>query len=109
MFIPKTKKIKNKKYLIYVASKQCALELLSHDWCQGAVQAHHLLKPYDGKRGMGMKAGDNNCIPLCQFHHAKLHDSKGNEDEYWRMFGLDTDFGRVQARMLWESWDGKKS
>ena len=56
-----------------------------------------------------MKAGDNNCIPLCQFHHAKLHDSKGNEDEYWRMFGLDTDFGRVQARMLWESWDGKKS
>ena len=108
MFIPKKKKIKDKRYLQYVANLSCCLEEQSHDWCQGVIQAHHLLRPYHGSRGMGMKAEDNNCVPLCQFHHARLHDAHGNEDSFWKHHGLDADFGRSLAKELYERYLNEK-
>ena len=51
-----------------------------------------------------MKAGDNNCVPLCQYHHALLHDRYGNEDEFWKAFGLTEDFGRINAKILWDNF-----
>ena len=62
MLIPKSPKIKNKKHLMFVANQRCCLCTVAADWCRGNVQAHHLLKPYEGKRGMGMKASDNNVV-----------------------------------------------
>ena len=73
MLIPKSKKVKNKKHLMFVASQQCCLTPISMDWCNGNVQAHQLLKPYVGKRGMGMQASDNNAVPLCYHQQAKLN------------------------------------
>ena len=51
-----------------------------------------------------MKAGDNNCVPLCQYHHALLHDRFGNEDKFWKAFGLTEDYGRINAKILWDNF-----
>lgn len=37
----------------------------------GHVEAHHA-----GVRGLGQKAGDDTCIPLCSFHHGALTDRR---------------------------------
>ena len=108
MLIPKAEKHKNKKHLIFVASQQCCLNVISEDWCNGNVQAHHLLKPFEGKRGMGMRASDKNVVPLCYQHHAQLHDQNGDEDRFWKGFRLSEDFGRLKAEELWEKSPHKK-
>ena len=101
MLIPKSEKYKNKKHLIFVSGQQCCLGIISEDWCNGNVQAHHLLRPYEGKRGMGMKASDKNTIPLCYGHHSQLHDKNGDEDSFWKGFRLSEDFGRIKAKEIW--------
>lgn len=101
MLIPKSKKIKNKRHLEYVARQRCCLTFTSEDWCRGNVQAHHLLKPYEGKRGMGMRSSDNNVVPLCYYHHAQLHDQKGDEDSFWRLHNKEKDYGRRTAEYWW--------
>ena len=69
--------------------------------CIGATEVHHLLKPWDGGRGMGLKATDRNVIPLCHWHHAMLHDQHGNEDAFWKFLGQESTFGRQLALTLW--------
>ena len=55
----KTRNIRNKKHLQVVAGKfHCLLWNVAKHECNGNIQAHHLLKPYEGSRGVGMKAGD---------------------------------------------------
>ena len=97
----KSKKIKNKKHLMFVASLRCCLEKVDTFGCSHVIQAHHLLKPEYGVRGMGMKSSDNNAVPLCQNHHTLLHDKFGNEDEFWKSFGLSQDYGRGVAKRIW--------
>ena len=94
-------RIKSKGHLKFVSKYKCALDEFADFECNGVIQSHHLLKPYDGVRGMGMKASDNNAVPLCQFHHHKLHFVKGNEDKFWVDYGLTEDFGREIAKHLW--------
>jgi len=108
MLIPKAEKHKNKKHLIFVSAQQCCLNVISADWCSVNIQAHHLLKPFDGKRGMGMRASDKNVVPLCYHHHAQLHDQNGDEDSFWISFGLSEDFGRQKAEELWNKSPHKK-
>lgn len=66
-----TSRYKNAKHLAYVRSLPC---LVGPHGCAGDVEAHHLMKPWFGYRGMGMKAEDMNCIPLCHGHHMLLHE-----------------------------------
>lgn len=40
--------------------------------CDGEIHAHHA-----GERGLGQKASDLTCIPLCQEHHRNWHDCDG--------------------------------
>ena len=111
--IPKVKKYKkkkndnkNKNHLIYVSSLSCCLndmQVETKNWCKGNIQAHHLLKPFEGTRGAGMKASDKNVVPLCYKHHAMLHDIIGNEDKFWTLFNLDENYGRLKAKSLWET------
>ena len=56
--------------------------------CNGPIQVHHLLKPSDGKRGWSLKAGDNQVIPLCMYHHAHLHTKFGNEFKFLKFYGF---------------------
>lgn len=84
----------NKKHLQYVASQDCMI-------CgETPVQAHHLLKPNTGFRG-GVKAGDDNVVPLCFKHHAELHTKFGDEEKFFEHYTYDTDAGRRKATELY--------
>jgi hypothetical protein len=43
----------------------------SPDVCSGPVEAHHA-----GAHGLGQKADDDSCIPLCVSHHRQLTDRR---------------------------------
>ena len=103
----KTRRIKSRKHLQFVAQQRCCLKSIDFFGCTINVQAHHLLKPYDGVRGMGIRASDNNAVPLCYYHHALLHDSHGNEDMFWESFNLSKDYGREVAKKYWEMYNAK--
>lgn len=56
-------------YMMWVKRQPCAAHRLVPDLCEacacyGEVQADHA-----GRRGMGQKADDRTCIPLCRRHH----------------------------------------
>lgn len=97
---------KNKQYLEYVTRIRCCI---MHKTCNGATNAHHLLKPYDGARGMGMKANDKNVVPLCFYHHQELHDKVGNENKFWTLYGYDEDYGRRVAKNLFNVYVQQKT
>ena len=79
------KRYKNKKHLQYIHTLNCSVSNVD---CNGEIQAHHLLKPFDGARGMGMKASDKNLVPLCVYHHRELH-KMGNEFKFsLKYFGI---------------------
>lgn len=95
----KKKRYANKKHMDWIHGFPCCLQ--SNRDCLGAVQAHHLMKPWDGVRGMGLKATDRNLIPLCQRHHIMLH-KRGNELAFFEEQTGDSDYGKVTARRYWE-------
>lgn len=41
-------------------------------FCSGPIEADHM-----GERGMGQKAADNTCVPMCGGHHRERHDHAG--------------------------------
>ena len=98
----KTKAFRSKKHLKEVSEMPCCINDFS---CNGEVQAHHLLKPWRGARGMGMKASDDNVIPLCQYHHSVLHDRSGNEFKFFVKYGRKETFGQELARRLYEEFE----
>ena len=70
---------RDQKHLAFVRTLPCTIckaGFISH---HRIVQAHHLLKPYVGTRGMSMKADVRNVIPLCLHHHHLLHSKFGSE------------------------------
>jgi hypothetical protein len=40
--------------------------------CSGPVEADHM-----GERGLGQKADDNTCVPMCRGHHRERTDHSG--------------------------------
>ena len=102
MMKTKTKAFRSKKHLKEVSEMPCCVNDFS---CGGEVQAHHLLKPWRGERGMGMKASDDNVIPLCQYHHSVLHDRVGNEFKFFVKYGRKETFGQELARKLYEDFE----
>ena len=74
--------------------------MASNKDCFGPVQAHHLLKPWTGSRGMGMKSNDKNVIPLCMRHHMMLH-KRGDEIAFFQeMIGCEG-HGKATAEAIW--------
>jgi len=51
---------------------------------------------------MGMKVGDNWCVPLCRPCHMKLH-AFGDERTWWDLKGIDP---LAWAKNNWEKFDG---
>ena len=92
----------NKKHLMWVASLPCLITKAGFHTHSGGVQAHHLLRPYDGVRGMSLRANDRNVIPLFYHHHALLHTKFGSERAFFRSFGLPEDFGQTWAKKYFE-------
>lgn len=76
------------EYAAAVRRMSCVLAP-DKDRCFGAVEAHHA-----GQRhGMGTKADDDTCVPLCRQHHADWH----------RAVGYFKDWRRDQRRE-WARW-----
>lgn len=71
-FEKRGKPMKNDRHLRFIASLPCLICGTTE-----MIQAHHILKTY---RGMAMKAGDNEAIPLCYQDHHRLHMSGGETE-----------------------------
>ena len=100
------KRYENKRHMAWVHEFRCCLAPYTptpdplRPVCVGYVQSHHLLKPWDGQRGMGMKANDKNLIPLCMAHHNSLH-ARGNELKFFEEVTGDENFGKMIAESIW--------
>ena len=62
---------RNPAYVTWVRSLFCVLSSLRECW--GRTEPHHAGK----KPGVGLKAADDTCIPLCVRHHRELEDKSG--------------------------------
>ncbi len=68
---------KNPEFVAWVHTLRCRMWM--QDPCEGRIHAHHA-----GVRGLGQKAPDNTCIPLCEKHHRAWHDVRSPFDEMGR-------------------------
>ena len=86
--------------MIHVSEMPCVLSHLGE--CSGGygVQVHHLLRPYVGHRGTGLRASDKNVIPLCFHHHSELH-KRGDEMAYFDYKVGYREFGQDTAKRIW--------
>ena len=72
-------RFRSNKYIKSLHGKPCLV-------CGFASEAHHVT--YAEPNAMGMKVGDNWCVPLCHAHHMELHNF-GDERLWWAMQGVD--------------------
>ena len=63
---PKPKTYKSKKYLGFIRRHPCFV-------CGRKAEPHHVSL---GESGVGMKASDTHCIPLCRACHDAAHTNK---------------------------------
>ena len=99
----------DKAHVQSVCNMQCMMRTFKvAEYCKGPTQAHHLLKPYDGARGMGMRSNDKNVIPLCQHHHHLLHTKFGSEKAFFTAYGMPEDIGKKIAESLYTTTSTKE-
>lgn len=75
----------------------------------GPVEAAHV--DHGGDKGLGTKASDHFCIPLCQRHHDEQHGKIGSFRQRggWKTFELKYGFKAVEvAAEYWRRWTGDK-
>lgn len=102
----KRKRYENRQHVEEVSMLRCCLSVFANARdCNGSTQAHHLLKPWDGSRGMSLRANDKNVIPLCYFHHAMLHTKLGTEANLFTKYNLKSDFGKEYAEHLFKKYE----
>ena len=77
---------RNWDFMGWVKLQPCFLA--HHGGCGGTIEADHC-----GDRGLGQKATDETCVPLCTTHHRQRTD----------MRGLFTDFTAAEMRD-WRYW-----
>ena len=92
-----TKRYENKKHLYWIHTQMC---IVDNHKCSPPIQAHHLLKPFDGIKGMGRKANDKNLVPLCLYHHTELHRMGSEEKFSLKYFGTDEQI-KSYAQHFW--------
>jgi hypothetical protein len=64
--------VRDVDYMLAVKTLCCAAFDIDGDMCAGPVHAHHA-----GVRGLGTKADDDTCVPMCLEHHGDWHDGRG--------------------------------
>lgn len=77
MLIEKQNRIRDKNHRRLIATLPCLTTGL-----EGSTQADHVS---EGRFSMGMKAGDDNCVPLSYTEHAYQHQI--GESNYWSQYG----------------------
>ena len=88
----KSPRFKSPQHLAWVRTLGCSAMSIS---CEGPIQAHHLLRPWAGERGMNLKADDRNVIPLCLKHHMVLHQKYGSEDSFFSVHARPSGYAKV--------------
>ena len=96
------KRFQDKEHLQWIRQQPCLIQKAGLLSCEGNIEAHHLLQPSTGYRG-GVKAGDDECIPLCRKHHALLHTKYGTDKLFLQNYGLPEDYARIQAKNLYQA------
>lgn len=99
----KVRTYRSKKYQTFVESQPC---IIDHDEpCRGDIVAHHT-----GERGVGIKADDRSCIPLCDIPHNEVwHGPGGGKKTFEEKYNVD--IWRLIQRMNWlyiQLLEGKK-
>lgn len=72
----------DKEYRGWIRKQRCLAAGMPGHRCQGSTEAHHA-----GRRGMGRRAHDHTCLPLCMLGHREWHSAKGafaDMDKYAR-------------------------
>jgi len=90
-----SKRFTSPKHIARVREQPCMV--CGNDY---GVEAHHLMRPWRDGRGMGMRAGDDNAVPLCSDHHRALH-ARGDEIAFFEETLGDGEAGQFTARSLW--------
>lgn len=70
----KEPKIKSGKHRRFISTLECLVCGI-----QGMTQAAHIR--VGNQAGMGLKSGDNHCVPLCVRCHRESHET--SEKKYW--------------------------
>jgi hypothetical protein len=80
----KEKRLRDKGYLKYLRTKPCCnCYRIASDWLD--VVPHHIRMATGG--GVGVKPGDNHCVPLCVDCHSDLHQH--GEKTFWHNCAID--------------------
>lgn len=58
------------EYAQWVRARSC---IVATHGCSGGSEAHHA----GNDRGLGQKADDSTCVPLCPQHHREFHGATG--------------------------------
>jgi len=88
----RSKRVRSQKYLKTLRGSPCLV-------CGYGAEAHHIM--FAEPNAMGMKVGDNWCVPLCHSCHMKLHRF-GDERTWWDLQGVDP---VKWARLNWEKFN----
>lgn len=78
MDLQKRKAFRSKKYLKWVKTLDCAMCGI-----EDSSDPHHMIATQMG--GMGTKAPDSACMPLCRRCHRALHDTPDHWALQWEM------------------------
>ena len=91
-------------YMKWVKTLPCLLNARQHGACSGVVEADHA----GLDSGLGQKAPDNTCIPLCSRHHRDRHAAMGMFFDRsrawkraWRLMAIDKTQAEYAARDTW--------
>jgi hypothetical protein len=97
-------RFQDRKHLEWVRTLPCLICKAGYYSHSREVQAHHLMKPYDGFRGMGLKANDRNAIPSLLYASSLNFILKfGDEFQFFANYGLPNTFGQENGQKnLWE-------
>lgn len=73
-------------YLSWITTQQCCVCEKQFSPQFGRTYAHHA-----GPRGLGQKAPDRTCIPLCWRHHDRNSSTSIHSlgKRFWGVYGLD--------------------
>lgn len=87
----RSKRVRSKAYIKTLQGKPCLV-------CKQEAEAHHVR--FAEPSAMGMKVGDNWCVPLCHTCHMQLH-AFGDERTWWDLQGIEP---LKWAKKSWESY-----
>lgn len=80
-------RVRSDGHLAWLRNTRECLAAVGRDPCGGKMHAHHVR--HANNAGTALKPPDSDAVPLCDFHHRRLHD--GGVDWFQKFYGVDLD------------------